>query len=397
MVLKVTLFFALLFGANLFSQENVRELGELPNAVSETSGLIFHNGRLITHNDSGNTAQLFEIDTTSLQIIRTVTILNAENIDWEDITQDEDFIYIGDFGNNRGTRTDLVVYRVSKQAYDQSDAVSAERLDFRYEDQFDFIDNSRTDWDAEALFALNDELIILTKQWTSNGTVAYAIPKTPGTYEARKIETYDANGLITGATYNPLSDVLFLIGYNAFLGPFTIRVERPTNSAIFSGAIERLAFGSGLAQTEGITYVDQDTYFVSSESFSNTSPPITLTAQLFAFETIDSDQNPVNPVDPVDPVDPIDPIDPNENPQELEDRLLLYRPFGSHLLEYELTTDRAVFGRAIHEATGKQLQYVLGSQLESNTLSIDLSTFGNAVYYLTFYLDNGVISEAFTK
>mgnify|MGYP000029410152 FL=1 len=60
-----------------FSQADAKDLGNLPDTVSETSGLIFHNGKLITHNDSGNEPQLFEIDTVTLEITRTVTVSNV--------------------------------------------------------------------------------------------------------------------------------------------------------------------------------------------------------------------------------------------------------------------------------------------------------------------------------
>ena len=61
----------------------------LPEDVPESSGLIFYNNRLITHNDSGNLPRLYEMDTLSSQVIRTIRIDNATNIDWEDITQDD--------------------------------------------------------------------------------------------------------------------------------------------------------------------------------------------------------------------------------------------------------------------------------------------------------------------
>ena len=81
----------------------------LPGSLNESSGAIFFNNRLITHNDSGGEAKLYELDTISGIIEREVTILNATNVDWEDITQDETSIYIGDFGNNNGNRTDLKI------------------------------------------------------------------------------------------------------------------------------------------------------------------------------------------------------------------------------------------------------------------------------------------------
>ena len=74
--------------------ENVDEKFTLPETVAESSGAIFFNGKLITHNDSGNENRLYEVDTISGAITRTVTITNAENKDWEDIAQDEEYIYI---------------------------------------------------------------------------------------------------------------------------------------------------------------------------------------------------------------------------------------------------------------------------------------------------------------
>ena len=188
-------------------------------------GLIYYNNRLITHNDSGNSPRMYELDTLSSQIIRTITIDNATNIDWEDITQDESYIYIGDFGNNTGNRQDLVIYRVAKSDYDLSNTISAERIDFSYEDQTDFSEIQNSDWDAEAMVDFNDQLLIFTKQWQTNGTVAYSIPKIPGSYSAKNLGFYDVSGLVTGATYNNFSNVLMLLGYSSQLQPFIVRID----------------------------------------------------------------------------------------------------------------------------------------------------------------------------
>ncbi|MGY8913934.1 MAG: T9SS type A sorting domain-containing protein, partial [Flavobacteriales bacterium] len=151
----ITLNFCLVLFATIgLAQENVRELGLLPETVFETSGLIFYNNKIVTHNDSGNTAQLFELDTVSLQITRTITISNAVNIDWEDIAQDDTYIYIGEIGNNNGSRRDLAVYRILKTEYDKSNSVEAEIIEFSYIDQTDYTPSANSDWDAEALFVL---------------------------------------------------------------------------------------------------------------------------------------------------------------------------------------------------------------------------------------------------
>ena len=94
MVKKGTLLFLLLLTYSaLFCQiENFTEKFELPEEVKETSGLLFLNGKIITHNDSGDDANLYEIDSLSGLLLRTISISNATNVDWEDISQDDPHI-----------------------------------------------------------------------------------------------------------------------------------------------------------------------------------------------------------------------------------------------------------------------------------------------------------------
>ena len=103
---------------------------DLPATVKETSGLLLLNGKLITHNDSGRDAKLYELDTLSGAITRTITISNATNRDWEDIAVDETHIYIADIGNNNGTRTDLTIYKILKTDFSENDAITAEKIEF---------------------------------------------------------------------------------------------------------------------------------------------------------------------------------------------------------------------------------------------------------------------------
>ena len=96
---------------------------QLPAMLSESSGAVFFNGRFISHNDSGNENKLYELDTATGLILRTVHIQNAVNSDWEDLAQDATSLYIGDIGNNRGNRTDLKIYKIAKADYLASDTV----------------------------------------------------------------------------------------------------------------------------------------------------------------------------------------------------------------------------------------------------------------------------------
>ncbi len=378
---KSVFYIFLLFGTFLFSQHDAEALGDLPEVVSESSGLIFHNGKLITHNDSGNTPVLYEIDTVSHQITRTITVTNVENVDWEDIAQDEQYIYIGDFGNNKGTRTDLSIYRIDKQAYDQDDTVTAERIDFSYGDQTEFTDNGNSDWDAEAFFALDDQLVILTKQWQNNGTVAYSVPKTPGTYLAKIIDSYNSNGLVTGATYNPLSRVLFIIGYSSLLSPFVLRFDKITDTVIFTEEAVRTNLNIGLAQVEGITYSDINTYYFTSELFTRTSPSVRLEPRLFSFKTDDVPDGEDPSVDP--------------EPEPIKEGIVVFKSSGSNILEYEVNTNKPILAQAVFDTTGKRVRYIEESDINEN--SIDITTLKTAVYYLTFYFADSVISIPFSR
>jgi hypothetical protein len=51
-------------------------------------GFSFYNNNIITHNDSGGQANLYEINASTGAVLRTVAITNATNVDWEDIAQD---------------------------------------------------------------------------------------------------------------------------------------------------------------------------------------------------------------------------------------------------------------------------------------------------------------------
>ncbi|MFN8364467.1 MAG: hypothetical protein U0T78_04125 [Cloacibacterium normanense] len=78
--------------------------------MKETSGLTFLKDKLFTLNDGGNTNEIFEIDKNSGKILSKLKI-NFPNKDWEAITSDDEDFYIGDFGNNAGSRKDLAIYK----------------------------------------------------------------------------------------------------------------------------------------------------------------------------------------------------------------------------------------------------------------------------------------------
>jgi len=253
-----------------FSQD-LSKITNLNDEVSETSGLIFLDDRLITHNDSGGMNALYEVSVTDGSITRTVTIQNASNVDWEDICRDDNFIYIGDFGNNNGNRTNLRIYKISQADYLNNIDVNAEVINFSYQDQTDFsAAPNATNYDAETIISFGNDLFIFTKNWVDLKTNVYKVSKVPGTYEISKVDEIDVQGLITGGTYNPLANKVILTGYSG-LKSFAVELSGFSGGKFSNGLVDKYDFNIPLTesfQIEGITYKDATNYYISSEKNS---------------------------------------------------------------------------------------------------------------------------------
>ncbi len=92
--------------------------------LKETSGLaasILNTGVLWAHNDSGDTARVFAMDKQGNHLgIYNITGVTAT--DWEDIAVGPgpatgvSYLYLGDIGDNKGSRASIKVYRVPEPA-----------------------------------------------------------------------------------------------------------------------------------------------------------------------------------------------------------------------------------------------------------------------------------------
>ena len=273
-----------IFSLSSLGQEySLMEKFVLPSEVEETSGLIFLNGKIITHNDSGDDPNLYEIDPENGEITRVVTLENATNIDWEDLDQDDTYIYIADIGNNNGNREDLKIYKILKSDFISSTNVTSQEITFSYEDQTDFSSQpNNSNFDAEAICVYQDQILIFTKNWLDFKTNTYVIPTGLGDYSAEKVSSHDSQGLITGVSYNSISDSFLFCGYDSLLTPFLLYVDqnRPTSLDIFGGDPQRIDLVNSIfleqgSQIEGITFFEDSKYYVSREFFSTNIDAVT--------------------------------------------------------------------------------------------------------------------------
>ena len=269
----------IIIGLSLFfinstqAQITADSITKLDSKIQESSGLLYLNGNLFTHNDSGNEPAIYEVDTTNGSIIRKVIIKNASNKDWEDITCDENNIYIGDFGNNQGSRTDLKIYYFPKSELLNSliDSIAAETIEFNYKDQTDFTpSNFTTIYDAEAFVALGDSLYVFTKNWGDFRTNIYSCPKVKGDYALSRIGSANTMGMVTGATYNPKLDMIVLCGYS-FTGSFIAKFSNIASPPFTNIDMDRYnLLVKQSIQIEGIAYANDNKYFLTSEAFQGT-------------------------------------------------------------------------------------------------------------------------------
>lgn len=251
----------------------------LDEKLKETSGLSFFNDKLYTFNDSGNSSELFEIDKNSGNILNILKI-SAKNKDWEALANDGKYFYIGDFGNNGGTRRDLEIYKVPFQNNElKNDSVKI--ISFYYPYQTEFIPKyTNTDYDAEAMIYLNGKLHVFSKEWASKSVSHYIVdPEISEKQKAEKIESYKTNFVVTDASY--FDKKLYLIGYTKKTEVFLDVFDETESGIFFKQKPKHYYLGSSLSigQIEGIA-VDEKGVYISGEKFNS---PLGGSKQSFYF------------------------------------------------------------------------------------------------------------------
>lgn len=175
------LFFFLLFVNSSFAQKKTFKLPQILNEISGIEQL--NDSILVAINDSGDKSNLYLINLRG-ELLKTVKVSNATNIDWEDLTRNETHLFIADIGNNRNKRKDLCIYSVLIDDILSKETVDATKISFSYADQKEFPPKeSHLFYDAEALVNIENKLYVFTKDRSvpfQGKTLVYQIPKKGG-------------------------------------------------------------------------------------------------------------------------------------------------------------------------------------------------------------------------
>ena len=241
----------------------------LDPVVEETSGLIYWDDKLWTHNDNADT-NLYALNPEDGSIIGNISLFPQTNTDWEEISQDDGYVYVGDFGNNtQGNRHDLKIIRILKSSILNREPIM-DLINFEYEDQIDFSPQgpNNTDFDCEALIVTEDNIYLFTKEWVSHKTRLYKLPKVPGTYSAQLLDSYQIDGLVTGAVYNKEINLIVLSGYSTLLQPFVELLYDYPDANFLQGNKRKINVNLPFHQVEGISSKDGLDYYLTNEKFA---------------------------------------------------------------------------------------------------------------------------------
>jgi len=269
-VLKlIRLFVVVNFGLvyqNSYSQKLTKDIS-LSKKIDETSGLEIVDGQFITHNDSGGDPKLYYLDKKG-KIVFERTLEGVKNNDWEDITKDDQYIYVANMGNNFDTRKNLSIV---KTPIDPS-SNEAELIEFNYPEQVNFTTGYlQSQYDAEALITIDDYLIVLTKNKLKKITEIYALPKIAGKYEAKKIGSLNTQSIITGGDYDPDTKLLALTGTLIFNEYYILKIEDFDLESKKDYKIDMYEIPIGKTQVEAIKIIDSNTFWITSEDEKSSS------------------------------------------------------------------------------------------------------------------------------
>ena len=193
-----SVFYVLILISQTACSQYQEERIKLPDELKEISGLEkVNDSLLVAMNDGGNEPRIYFINLKGV-ILHSTLIENAVNTDWEDLTLDtKGNLYIADVGNNLNKRKNLKILKVNLAESLQKESVSAEIIDFHYEDQIAFPpESANLNYDCEGIYFSNDSLFLISKNrskpWNGIATI-YVLPSKKGTYVAKKV-----NGLQLG-------------------------------------------------------------------------------------------------------------------------------------------------------------------------------------------------------
>ena len=256
-------------------EESLVTIFDLPKKLKEVSGMVYapESNLFWTIEDRGNKNAIHGIDSNG-EITSTVAIENTQNIDWEDITKDnEGNVYIGDFGNNDNDRKDLSIYKIDKNGLNSESGSPAYKISFAYPEQKEFPPKkSEMFYDVEGFFEFKNNFYLFTKNRSKgfDGTAhLYKVPNAAGFHQAVLLGKFQTCGnadqcAITSAAISPDESKVIVLTHDKIL-----MFENFTGDDFLNGSQTTLELNH-FSQKEAICFSDNDTVFIADERTKKT-------------------------------------------------------------------------------------------------------------------------------
>ncbi|MFL5810532.1 MAG: SdiA-regulated domain-containing protein [Flavisolibacter sp.] len=242
---------------------------ELPAELKEISG-IAKDGNFLWAITDNKKRTIYKLDLSG-NLVQQIEVSNAAFEDVEAVTSDRDYVYVGDVGDNNGTRSTRSIMRIPKSSIGNNSQATAsgEMISFTFPDEGEVKNKKSNNYDCEAMISFKDSLYVFTKRRDDMKTELYALPKSPGSYTARSISIFKTKGLVTDAAVNKSNNEIALVGYDeGHTKPFIWILSNFKGNDFFSGNHERFDLTNEKQldwQVEGISYGDGNHLFLSCE------------------------------------------------------------------------------------------------------------------------------------
>ncbi len=236
---------------------NPKVIANLPSSLPEISAIekTTKSNLFWVVQDAGNNNHIFGLDEKG-DIKADITIENAKNRDWEDLTSDkEGNLYIGDFGNNNKEETNFTILKITNPQVKMK-RIKAEFIRFS-------LPKDTKPKDFEAFFLYNDYFYVFSKETKKFRTLK--IPNRVGYHEAKLFSEFNLEGKnnkITSATISRNGKRMYLLNHDKVW-----ELSEYKNDTFFEGKITSFPFNHK-TQKEGVFEID-NTLYITDEYKKN--------------------------------------------------------------------------------------------------------------------------------
>ena len=188
--------------------------------INEASGLAASRANadvLWVHNDSGDSARVFAMDTQGRHL-GIYDLAGAGSRDWEDMAvgpgpvAGQSYLYMGDIGDNAATRSSIQIHRVAEPTVSSTQAPVEITLSGVETITLTYPDGAR---DAEALMVdpVNGDIYVVSKREAQSRVYRAAYPQSTTETTAMEFKGELPWGWATGGDISPTGQEILIRGY----------------------------------------------------------------------------------------------------------------------------------------------------------------------------------------